>query len=138
MMAIRSCEFVAVIVAKPLGVDTLLDDLDDVPSVDNVRLMPLHVGDDRVYLSVRHLDPAGEEREVAARVPSFDEVVAKVMALANGAVDGLRSTGASRVMLEFGCEVGVEAGQLIAIIGKATGKSTFKIGLEWSAPTEAD
>jgi hypothetical protein len=114
----------------------LLDDLEDAATVDDMRLKPLRNGDDRVYLSVRHLDSTGDEKEVSAHTPSFDEVVSKVMTLANGAVDGLRNTGASRVMLEFGCEIGVESGQLIAIIGKATGKSTFKIGLEWSAPTE--
>ncbi|MEU4218974.1 CU044_2847 family protein [Actinoplanes sp. NPDC026623] len=116
--------------------DTLLDDIETAPAVDDTRLIPVTAGDDRIYLSVRQLGAAGDEREVSARIPSFDEVVAKVTALACGAVDGLRNTGASRVTLEFGCEVGVEAGQLIAIIGKATGKSTFKIGLEWSAATE--
>jgi hypothetical protein len=38
-------------------------------------------------------------------------------------------------MAEFGCEFAVESGTLVAVVGKASGRSAFKVGLEWSAPT---
>lgn len=115
----------------------MLDDLTDAESADEAStIIPLQADGQRVYLSVRRLDAAGDEEEISARIPSFEDVVQKVTTLAAGAVDGLRRTGASRVLLEFGCEIGIEAGQFVAIIGKASGKSTFKIGLEWSADTD--
>lgn len=110
----------------------MLEEVSGSASADEGMLIPVMVDGDRAYMSVRRLDRAGDEDEIAARLPSFDEVVGKITAVASGAVGSLRATGASKVILEFGCEIGVEAGQLIAIIGKASGKSTFKIGLEWS------
>ena len=114
------------------GVGALLDDLDQVEDPAHAeRLIPIHAGEDRAYLSVRRIGTADEE-EIASRMPSFDDVLSKVTTLAAGAIRDLSAIGASKVLLEFGCEFGIESGQLVAIIGKASGKSTFKIGLEWS------
>jgi hypothetical protein len=41
---------------------------------------------------------------------------------------------AHKVSVEFGCEFAVESGGFIAVIGKASAKSTFTVGLEWTKP----
>ncbi|MEU4159257.1 CU044_2847 family protein [Actinoplanes sp. NPDC026670] len=125
---------------KPNLTSTMIDwecaVLEDRAVTEPTAIIPIQAGQDRVYLSVQRIDQvSGDEQEISARIPSFDEVVAKVTGLAGSAIDGLRNSGADRVTLEFGCEFGLESGQLITLISKATGKATFKIGLEWSAPT---
>ena len=115
----------------------MLEESLETVSAEETTVIPVLAGGERAYVTVRRLDAAGDEGEIAARVPSFDEVIGKITALAGGAVDGLRATGASKVILEFGCEIGIESGQLVAIVGKASGKSTFKVGLEWSSPNSA-
>jgi hypothetical protein len=97
-------------------------------------LVPLTLDGGRVLLSVRPLitaDP-GEEMEIAARSPSLDEVVDGIAAMVRSVADRFQDLDASKVTLEFGCEIGVESGSLVAVLGKATAKSAFKVGLEWS------
>jgi hypothetical protein len=117
----------------------LFDDLagdEDATATEQTALVPLAHGDEPVYLSVRRLGRPGDEDEISARVPSLEDVLNKVTSLAGAAVEGLRDSGASKISVEFGCEFALESGQLLAIISKASGKSTFKIGLEWSRPTD--
>jgi hypothetical protein len=44
-----------------------------------------------------------------------------------------RQSTASRVTLEFGCDIALESGSLVAAIGKASAKSAFKVTLEWDS-----
>lgn len=106
------------------------------PDADIV--VPLTVGGETVYLAVRPVggdaDPGGEH-EIAARRPTLDDVIGGLAAFADGLSTRLRETGASKVSVEFGCEVAAESGTFVAVIGKASAKSTFKVGLEWTKPT---
>ncbi|MFI1106669.1 CU044_2847 family protein [Streptomyces physcomitrii] len=45
-----------------------------------------------------------------------------------------RHSEASKVTREFGCDMALESGALIAAIGKASAKSAFKVTLEWEKP----
>jgi hypothetical protein len=115
----------------------LLEENSRFPSADGTAIIPVETGKGSAYISVRQLGSPGTEGEIAARIPSFGDVVGKVMDLAGGAVEHLRTTGASKIILEFGCEMAIESGQLVAIVSKVGGKATFKVGLEWSEPTIA-
>lgn len=100
-------------------------------------LVPLQLDGTQVFLSVRPVlagADVGEEREIAARSPALDEVIDGVTALARQVSARFRDLDASKVTMEFGCEIGVESGKFVAILGKATAKSAFKVGLEWSKP----
>lgn len=105
---------------------------------DTGELVPVTVGDETVYLSVWPVgggSGAGVEREIAARRPTLDDVIGGLAAFVDGLSTKLRETGASKVSVEFGCEVAVESGTFVAVIGKASAKSTFKVGMEWAKPT---
>lgn len=75
-----------------------------------------------------------EEREIADRRPRLETVLGGVANFAKQIVGSLNETGASKVSVEFGCEFALESGTFIAVIGKASAKSTLKIGLEWAKP----
>jgi hypothetical protein len=87
-----------------------------------------------MYVRAESVEPApgvDEEREIAGRIPSFDGVVSAVGEFADTIGTALKRAAPQRVAVEFECEVAVEAGGLVALIGKASGKATFKVTMEW-------
>src|SRR5262245_59435137 len=80
-------------------------------------------------------DTESGERDVAGVSPRFDRVVEGIRAFAHEFVGVVKESGAAKMAVEFGCEIGVESGgALVAILGKATGKSSLKVTLEWASP----
>jgi hypothetical protein len=102
-------------------------------------LVPLDVEGQSVYLEVRALGPAGaevgDEEEISGRRPSLDQVLDGLMGLARAMGAKLQQSDASTVTVQFGCEVALETGTFVAVIGKASTKSTFTVGLEWTKPS---
>lgn len=100
-------------------------------------LVPIGIHGHTVLLSVESAgaQSMGDESEIAARKPSLDEVLNGLAALAMEIGTRLQQTGATRASVEFGCEIAVESGTFVAVIGKGSAKSTFKVGLEWTSPT---
>lgn len=107
-------------------------------ATDNSALVPLELAGQTVYLSVREIGGglAGirGEREIADRRPRLESVLGGVAHFAKEVVGTLQGTGASKVSVEFGCEFALESGTFIAVIGKASSKSTLTVGLEWAKP----
>ena len=99
-------------------------------------LVPIEVGDQMVLMSVRDLDlavsGAAEEQPISGRRPRLEHVLDGLAAFAGQLAGRFEGTGASKVSVEFGCEVAVESGTLIAVIGKASATSTITVGLEWA------
>jgi Trypsin-co-occurring domain 1 len=119
----------------------LVDDVSELtPAADDVALAPVDIDGQTVYLTVRGmgvgLPGSGEEREIADRRPRLDSVLGGVAGFAKQVVGTLQETGASKVSVEFGCEFALEFGTFVAIIGKASSKSTLTVGLEWTKPEE--
>jgi hypothetical protein len=118
----------------PAGVDDLVGV--GVQEEPQVVLVPVEVGGQTVFMSVRDLDltvsGAGEELPISGRRPRLEHVLEGLAAFAGQLADRFEGTGASKVSVEFGCEVALESGTLIAVIGKASATSTITVGLEWS------
>ena len=106
-------------------------------------LVPVQVGDQVVYMSVSDLDDAlpspheDEEGEVALRRPKLAQVLDGLTAFASEFAGRFDDSGASKITVQFGCEVAVESGSFIAVIGKASAASTITVGLEWNRPDKA-
>jgi hypothetical protein len=105
---------------------------------DNI-LVPVDVDDHTIMLSIRP-DRRGEprtgewEQDIVSRRPSLQTLLGDLAAFARELGSQLQNTGASKVSVEFGCEFAVESGGFVAVIGKASAKSTFTVGLEWTKP----
>ncbi|MFF5142818.1 CU044_2847 family protein [Streptomyces sp. NPDC013157] len=74
----------------------------------------------------------GEEQEIGWRRPSLDPVLDGLTAVARAMGTRLRETGASKATVEFGCDVSFDTGQFLAVVGRASSRSTWKVTLEWT------
>jgi hypothetical protein len=106
------------------------------PDESGIRI-PIDVNGHAVYLWLEKdsaAESSGEEREISAKRPELQGALDDLSAVATQVAEQLRSLEASTVRIEFGCEFALESGKLVAVIGKATAKSAFKVGLEWTRP----
>jgi hypothetical protein len=62
----------------------------------------------------------------------FREVCDGLSEIINAIGEKLESAKAKKTVVEFGLEVGVEAGHLTALIAKGSATANLKITLEWS------
>jgi hypothetical protein len=103
-----------------------------------VQLVAVSVGGQRVYLCAQEVGlthaALGEEREIASRQPRVEQVVDGLVEFAKQVADRLRKTDATKIAVEFGCDIAVESGSFIAVIGKASAASSFRVSLEWAKP----
>ena len=61
----------------------------------------------------------------------FEGVIDAIEGIALGVQSALAKVKPSKASVELGLEIGVEAGQLTALLVKGTGKANLKITLQW-------
>jgi hypothetical protein len=102
------------------------------------ELVPVRLpGGGRLFVRAEPVGPApgiNDEREIAGRIPSLDQVVAAVGEFTDSIGDALKRSAPTRFTVEFECEMAIEAGGLVAVIGKASGKAAFHVTMEWEQP----
>ncbi len=90
----------------------------------------IDLGDDaKAYLEVV---PRGGREEVGVldAIP-FDQVVETIGQIANSIGGAIDRAKPSKAAVEIGIEFGLEAGNLVALIARGTGKANLKVTLEW-------
>lgn len=110
----------------------------DEANVDTEQLVPVEVDGNTLYLAVRDVPDGnpygtGAERPIVARERRLDEVLDSIAGFGNQVATRLKFTDASKVTVQFSCEVMVESGSFVAVIGKASAKSTVTVCLEWDS-----
>jgi len=85
------------------------------------QLTPLIIGEDK-------------EEQVAyePQIPSFQSVTNAIEGIAEQVVTALKKVKPSKTTVELGLEVGVEAGQLTAVLVKGSGAAHMTVIFEWS------
>jgi hypothetical protein len=106
---------------------------------EGLNRVRVDMGDAALYVEAYDLHPEsaadyGEERDIAAVKPDMTEVIRALRAFSGSLAESLRESRATRFTIEFGCEIALETGQLVAVLGKASAKSTLKVTLEWEQP----
>jgi Trypsin-co-occurring domain 1 len=91
----------------------------------------------RVYIEV--VSRGGREEVGILDAIPFEHVMELITSIASGIGDTLEKAKPKKAAVELGVEFGVEAGHLVALIARGTGKANLKIRLEWerSAPHSA-
>lgn len=93
------------------------------------NVVTVKINDTPVQLEVQ---AAGDrETDVAISKPSFDGVVESIRAISGELTKALTELKPDKATLEFGVDVGVEAGQLTGLLVKGSGSATLKVTLEW-------
>jgi Trypsin-co-occurring domain 1 len=87
-------------------------------------------------IEVSHLDQSLAASDTEAPVADFSTlrfstITPAIEGLAGEMVLLLQRIGPSSAAIEFGIEMGVESGQLTAILVKGTGKANLKVMLHW-------
>jgi hypothetical protein len=75
--------------------------------------------------------PLGGQERVGVALPSFKEVTDAVEGIAQSVTASLAKVKPRRATVEFGLQIGLESGNLTAIIVKGSGTANLKITLEW-------
>lgn len=100
------------------------------------RLVAATVGDCAIYVAA-HTNTAsglGAEQEIGARLPRIEGALDGLVEFAGQIVRRFEQTDAQKVTVEFGCDVVLESGTFLAVIGKASSTSSLTVGLEWVRP----
>jgi hypothetical protein len=96
-------------------------------------LVSTQIGETPMLIEVRSdRDPEDPETDVGIlRDRSFDGVVDSIKAITQQLTGALQEVKPDKASLEFGVDIGIESGQLTALLVKGTGSATLKITLEW-------
>ena len=97
--------------------------------MSNTRLVPVRIGEREIRIEATQI---GEEQEIAASHFDFREVCDTLAEFIDTLQDTLKKVSPKKTTVEFGVEIGAEAGHLTALIVKGTGKANLKISMEWS------
>ena len=85
-----------------------------------------------VSISIQATPLGGEELVGALPGPhAFKEVTDSIEGLARAMIGTLKKVKPQAATVEFGLQIGVEAGKLTALLVKGTGSANLKITLEW-------
>lgn len=110
-----------------------MDDYLGTPPSPGAHVIPVEFEGRTLYVEARPV--GGGDEEVAGRLLKFEGFTETLGKVANSVTDavqaGLTKVKPAKVTVEFGCEVGVESGQLTAILVKGTAKANLKVTMEW-------
>lgn len=103
-------------------------------------LIPVQVGDCRLLVSAYDLSGESADSDTEIEIASSGSVQDRMLngmldglaAFATGVVDRFEPTSASKVSVQFDCNVALESGTLVAVVGKASWERTFTVTVEWT------
>ncbi|MER8044547.1 CU044_2847 family protein [Streptomyces sp. NPDC094032] len=90
-----------------------------------------------MYVEAVPLDPEREAEvpdgpdALRARLPDLSGVTAALSSFAGQLGDALHRAAPDRAVVEFGCQLGVQAGKLTALVVQGTATANLKVTLEW-------
>jgi hypothetical protein len=101
--------------------------------------VPIKINGATAYFEVSVVDDTLEnaEEQVASLAESlnFAQVEKAIQGVAQMLANALDAVKPTKVGAEFGIEFGIDAGGLIAVFVRGSGKANLKISLEWAHQT---
>lgn len=107
------------------------------PNEAKTKFVPVKLSDNMVVrIEATVLSGESEESEgyIGVQLPSFDDITNTIKSVAKTVANVWDEVQPSKASVEFGIEVGLESGNLTALIVKGTGKANLKITLDWEQP----
>jgi Trypsin-co-occurring domain 1 len=74
----------------------------------------------------------GGEQAISAKIPDFGEITGQIEGIATTVYQSLKAVAPTKTTVEFGIEIALESGGLMALLAKGSTTANLKITLEWS------
>ncbi|MGW0119956.1 CU044_2847 family protein [Streptomyces sp. NPDC003327] len=104
----------------------------------------VRVGDATLYVEARRLVPASGHPEddlgdglegLGNRLPDLSAVTESLAAFAGRIGEALDRAAPDRATVEFGCQLGLDAGRLTALVVQGSANASLRVTLEWDRGT---
>jgi hypothetical protein len=102
--------------------------------MDKTRIVPVKLANNSlIRIEISDLAGSHDPERAVAGLPNlrFSEIMKSLEGVAEEMGDFLARASPSKAGIEFSIEVGVEAGQLTALLVKGSGKANFKVSMTW-------
>jgi hypothetical protein len=86
----------------------------------------------KIRIESRALDGDGMREKVGITDLPFLELMPSIEGISEAVLAAVTKVSPRKASVEFGIEVSVEAGKLVALLCSGTAKANLKITLEWS------
>ncbi|MEU6933283.1 CU044_2847 family protein [Streptomyces sp. NPDC046385] len=99
------------------------------------EMTKVELADGMLYVEAETLAPergSDELEGLHGRLPDLSGVTAALSSFAGQLGDALHQAAPDRAVVEFGCQLGVEAGKLTALVVQGTASANLKVTLEWT------
>ena len=104
---------------------------------ESTQIVPVTLTDGTI-IRIEARDLGGVSKVAAFDNQSFKDLTKSIEAIATTFRESLERIEPRKASIEFGIEVGLESGQLTALICKGSGKANIKVALEWSHTPDKD
>ncbi|MFC9699900.1 CU044_2847 family protein [Streptomyces sp. NPDC056501] len=92
----------------------------------------VEVGDATLFVEARRLGPDSELEGFGDRLPDLSAVTGALASFAGQIGEALDRAAPDRATVEFGCQLGLEAGKLTALVVQGSTNASLRVTLEWT------
>ncbi|WP_024756803.1 CU044_2847 family protein [Streptomyces exfoliatus] len=92
----------------------------------------VEVGDATLFVEARRLGPDSELEGFGDRLPDLSAVTGALASFAGQIGEALDRAAPDRATVEFGCQLGLEAGKLTALVVQGSTHASLRVTLEWT------
>ncbi|MEF9880945.1 CU044_2847 family protein [Streptomyces sp. P9-A4] len=89
------------------------------------------LGDGTLFVEARRIGPDAELEGIGGRTPDLSAVTRALSSFAAQIGDALHQAAPDRATVEFGCQLGVDAGVLTALVVQGSATASLRVTLEW-------
>ncbi|MFB7590138.1 CU044_2847 family protein [Streptomyces sp. NPDC056169] len=92
----------------------------------------VEVGDATLFVEARRLGPDTELEGFGDRLPDLSAVTGALASFAGQIGEALDRAAPDRATVEFGCQLGLDAGRLTALVVQGSANASLRVTLEWT------
>ena len=92
----------------------------------------VEVGDATLFVEARRLGPDSELEGFGDRLPDLSAVTGALASFAGQIGKALDRAAPDRATVEFGCQLGLDAGRLTALVVQGSANASLRVTLEWT------
>ncbi|MGH2510077.1 MAG: CU044_2847 family protein [Ktedonobacteraceae bacterium] len=111
---------------------------DEIRSLKSKTFVPVRLDEHTIIrieaTPLSDLEP--EDEYVSAQsFPSFGEITDRIKGVSKAITEVWEEVKPSKAIVEFGMEIGFEAGKVVALLVQGSGRANFRVTLEWENHT---